>query len=311
MTYTDAVRNALADILRDDPRAVVVGEDVAHHGGMFRATQGLLDEFGPRRVWDTPISEAAFTGMALGAAMAGLRPVVELMFFDFSLVAMDQLFNQIAKTRYMSGGKVDVPLVVRTQGGGYKGAAAQHSQMLESLFLHTPGWKVVAPARPEDAHLLLKAAAKEQDPVLFVEHKQLYGVSGDAAEGVTQLGMARPVRSGDVTVLSWSYMTHLVGQVEEFIDHIDLVSLNPLDWDAIANSVRRTHRVLIVQEAVGRASFGAWLAAEIQARYFDELDAPVQLLAAKDVPLPFAKELEAAALPSTHSIQAAIQELRR
>lgn len=315
MGFTQAVNAALVQEMDRDPNVFVMGEDIGRFGGMFRATEGLLERYGPKRVIDTPISESGFLGMALGAALSGKRPVVELMFFDFSLVAADQILNQIAKTQYMSGG-ARVPMVIRTQGGGYKGAAAQHSQMLEALYLHVPGLKVVAPSSPEEAKGLLAGAIRDDNPVLFVEHKQLYGIQGDVVDGeiVEELGRARRVIEGDgVTVLSYSFTLTLAEQAIRSsgisADLIDLRTLNPLDWVTIENSVRKTHRVLIAHEGHARCGVGADLAAQIQERMFDELDAPIARVCAADVPVPFSKPLEDAALPSVAKISAALRNL--
>lgn len=316
LTFGQAVKAAIAEEMRRDERVVLIGEDVAHHGGMFQVTKGLIDEFGDKRVLDTPISESGFIGMALGAALTGLRPVVELMFFDFSLVAMDQLFNQLAKTTAMSGG-LPVPLVIRTQGGGYKGAAAQHSQMLEALFLHMPGLKVVAPSSPADAHGLLLSAMRDDNPVLFIEHKQLYAASGPVALGAEQpIGKAHVAREGsDVTIASYSYTLQQALQAAESLaadgvgaEVVDIRTLNPLDLDAVGASLRKTHHLVIAHEAHARCGFGADLAAQIQEKYFDELDAPVLRLCAADVPVPFAKNLEDAVLPSPDKIKARVLE---
>jgi pyruvate/2-oxoglutarate/acetoin dehydrogenase E1 component len=218
MSVVEATNAALRQELARDPRVFVYGEDVAHYGGMFRVTDGLLRDFGADRVIDTPISESGFLGMGLGAAMAGMRPVAELMFIDFSLVAMDQLLNNIAKTHYMSGGTVPVPLTIITQGGGYRGAAAQHSQMLEALLLHLPGLKVVLPSNAADAKGLLAAAIRDDNPVVFINHKQLFGVKGDVPDGehVVPLGQARTVREGtDVTLFTYSYLVGMGLQVAE------------------------------------------------------------------------------------------------
>jgi len=310
-TFVGAVNRALHEAMADDTRVFVMGEDVAHYGGMFRATEGLLARFGEQRVIDTPISESAFLGMALGAALSGKRPVAELMFFDFSLVAADPLLNQIAKTALMTGGKVVAPLVVRTQGGGYKGAAAQHSQMLEALFVHVPGLKVFAPSRPADAFHMLKEAILDPNPVLFVEHKQLYGTQGEVPAEAELPGRARTVRQGSaLTVVSYSYAANLCEEACQGldVDLIDLRYLNPLDFETVAESVRRTHRALIVHEAHGRCGIGADLAYRIQEACFDDLDAPVRVHAAADHPIPFAKSLEFATLPTVDSIRSAMLE---
>lgn len=304
--------------MRRDKKVVLLGEDVAHHGGMFQVTKGLLDEFGENRVIDTPISESGFLGMALGMALTGLKPVVELMFVDFSLVAMDQLLNQIAKTTFMSGG-LPLPMTIRTQGGGYKGAAAQHSQMLEALFLHVPGLKVVAPSSPADALALLAGAIRDPNPVVFIEHKQLYSIEGELPDGdsAEPLGQARVVRPGiDCTVASYSYT--LVQTLEAAatlasdgieVEVVDLRSLNPLDLDTVAESVAKTHRLVVAHEAHARCGVGADLAAQIQERCFDELDAPIQRVTAMDVPVPFAKSLEDAVLPSPAKIADKVRSL--
>lgn len=312
MTFTQAVNAGIRQEMSRDEKVILFGEDVAHYGGMFRVTEGLLETFGPKRVLDTPISEAGFIGMGLGAAMSGLRPIVELMFIDFSLVAADQIINQVAKTRYMSGSAAHAPMVIRTQGGGYKGAAAQHSQMLEALYLHIPGLKVVLPSTPADAKGLLAAAVRDEDPVLFIEHKQLYTIKGEVPEGehFVPLGTARLIVPGkDLTILSYSYSAVLCEQAIDPLlaigvnaEIIDLRSLNPLDWDAIAESVRKTNRVLIVHEGHQRCGVGADLAAQIQDRLFDDLDAPIGRVCGLDVPVPFAVELESAVLPSVERI---------
>lgn len=317
-TYSQAVKAAIAQEMKRDPRVVMFGEDIAHHGGMFQVTKGLLEEFGPKRMIDTPISESGFLGMGIGAALTGLRPIIDLMFFDFSLVAMDQLLNQIAKTTYMSGG-LPLPLVIRTQGGGYKGAAAQHSQMLEALFAHIPGIKVVTAATPADAKGLLAAAIRDDNPVLFIEHKQLYGTEGPVPQGevVEPLGKARVMKEGsDCTIFSYSYTalqcleaaTNLEAKGIK-AEMVDLRTLNPLDWDTISASVRKTHRVLIAHESHARCGIGADLAAQIQEKLFDELDAPILRVCGADVPIPLPKPLEDVVLPTVPKIEKAILEL--
>lgn len=319
MTFPQAVNDALRQALANDPSVFIMGEDIAHHGGMFLCTGGLLEEFGDKRVIDTPISESGFMGIALGAALSGKRPIVELMFFDFSLVAADQILNQIAKTRYMSGGTVHAPMVIRTQGGGYKGAAAQHSQMLEALYVHIPGLRVVAPSGPASAKGLLTAAVENDDPVLFVEHKQLYGVHEDVPTGryVLPLDKASVVKEGkDLTIISYSFTLTLALEAAEQLaaegisaEVIDLCSLNPVDWSAIEASVSKTHRVLVAQEAHLRCGVAADLAYQIQDRLFDELDAPAAAIGAANVPVPFAKELEEACLPTSAGIAAKARAL--
>jgi pyruvate dehydrogenase E1 component beta subunit len=319
MTYSDAVKDAIRMELRRDPDVVMFGEDIAHHGGMMQVTKGLLDEFGDKRMIDTPISESGFMGMGIGAALRGLRPVVDLMFFDFALVAMDQIQNQLAKTIYMSGGKVKVPLTIRTQGGGWKGAAAQHSQMLEALFVHVPGLKVVTSSTPADAKGLLQASIQDDSPVLFIEHKQLYGVKGEVPEGdhIVPLGKADVKREGsDVTIFSYSYCVHLALEAAEKLadqgvsaEVVDLRTLNPLDFDTVAASVSKTHRAMVVHDSYARCGIGADLAAQIQEKLFDELDAPILRVTGGDVSVPFAGELENALLPNVERIVATANEL--
>lgn len=318
MPYSQAVKAAIAQEMKRDPRVVMFGEDIAHHGGMFQVTKGLLEEFGPKRMIDTPISESGFLGMGIGAALTGLRPIIDLMFFDFSLVAMDQILNQIAKTTYMSGG-LPLPLVIRTQGGGYKGAAAQHSQMLEALFVHVPGLKVVTASTPADAKGLLAAAIRDDNPVLFIEHKQLYGTDGPVPQGETvePLGKAKLMREGDsITIFSYSYTALQCLEAAANLEAkgfraevVDLRTLNPLDWETIAASVRKTHRVLIAHESHARCGIGADLAAQIQEKLFDELDAPILRVCGADAPIPLPKSLEDVVLPTVAKIENAAMEL--
>lgn len=320
MTFSAAVKSAISQEMKRDERVVLFGEDVAHHGGMFQVTKGLLDEFGPKRVFDTPISEAGFLGMGLGAALTGFRPVIELMFFDFSLVAMDQIFNQIAKTTYMSGG-LKLPLTIRTQGGGYKGAAAQHSQMLEALFVHMPGIKVVTASSPADAKGLLAAAIRDDNPVLFIEHKQLYPTEGlvPTGECLASLSRAKVLREGkDLTICSYSWTAQQSLEAAEQLakegieaEVIDLRTLNPLDFESVSKSLQKTHRLMIAHEGHLRCGIGADLAAQLQEHCFDELDAPILRVGASDVPIPFAKHLEDIVLPSASKIAAKARELMR
>lgn len=316
MTFVQAINSGLRQEFDRDENVFIMGEDIAHFGGMFRVTEGLMDTYGEKRVIDTPISESGFIGMALGAALAGKRPVAELMFIDFSLVALDQVHNQIAKTHYMSGGRVKVPLTMITQGGGYKGAAAQHSQMLEALFLQVPGIKVVCPSNPADAKGLIAAAIRDDNPVLFIEHKQLLMVKGEVPEGehIVPLGKANVIQEGsDISIFTYSYTVTLVEQALKdsgiSADVIDLRTLNPLDWDTIATSVKKTHRALIVHESHMRCGVGVDLAAQIQEKLFDELDAPVTVCAAADTPIPFAKSLEDVVLPTPERILASIKKV--
>jgi pyruvate dehydrogenase E1 component beta subunit len=317
-TFIEIVRRALDEELARDPAVHLLGEDVAA-GGAFGVTKGLAQKYGAQRVRNTPISEAAITGMATGAALCGLRPVLEIMFIDFATLSMDCLVNQSAKYRYMSGGQLSVPMVVRTQAGAAGGAAAQHSQSLEAWFTHVPGLVVVAPSSPVEAYGLLKSAVRLGDPVLFVEHKRLYALKealpGDAV--LPQIGKARLARAGnDVTVIAYSAMVrNALEAADELagsgisVEVIDLRTLAPLDMATIAASVSKTHRVVIAHEAVQSGGLGAEIAARIGSELFDELDAPVTRVGCPFSPIPFAPELERALLPGTPQIVRAVRDL--
>jgi len=303
--------------MRRDPRVILLGEDIGHHGGVYTVTRGLLEEFGEDRVRDTPISEAGFLGAAVGLAQCGFRPIVELMFVDFAFVAADMLFNQIPKLRYMSGNRTSVPLIGRTQQGSTGGKGPQHSQCLEAFFCHTPGWRVAVPATPADAKGLLLQAAQEPDPVVFLEHKALYFTKGEVPDGgyTIPFGQARVVRSGDrVTLLAYSRTVSLAmdaaDQVAEdgiSVELIDLRTLNPLDLKTVLASVAKTGRVVIAHEAVRTGGFGAELTALIAEQAFYDLDAPIRRVTGLDVPLPYSRPLENAVLPSAATIAAALR----
>jgi len=317
MSVREALRLALREELARDERVFVLGEEVGLFEGSYRVTAGLLDEFGAARVRDTPISEEGFVGAAIGAAMAGARPVVEIMTVNFSLLALDQIVNNAAKIRYMFGGEAGCPLVIRTPGGGGSQLTAQHSQSFDAWFAHVPGLKVLAPATPADAKGLLKAAIRDDDPVLFLESFPLYNQKGevDADEDeVTPIGRARVAsEGGDLTIVAHSFAVVRALRVAESLQEehdvsaevIDLRSLRPLDMDTVADSVRKTNRALCVEE--GWATYGvtAELAARIGCACFDHLDAPVERVGASEVPLPYAKNLEQAALPGDAKITAA------
>jgi pyruvate dehydrogenase E1 component beta subunit len=317
-TFIEILRRALDEELAHDPAVHLLGEDVAA-GGAFGVTRGLAEKHGSTRVRNTPISEAAITGLATGAALCGLKPVLEIMFIDFATLSMDCLVNQTAKYRYMSGGQLAVPLVVRTQAGAAGGAAAQHSQSLEAWFVHVPGLIVVAPSTPVEAYGLLKSAIRLGEPVLFVEHKRLYTMKEELAEGglLPAIGKARIARPGsDVTIIAYSAMVQtaleaaLALEVEEIsAEVIDLRTLLPLDLTLIAASVTKTHRVLVAQEAVLNGGFGAEIAARIGSELFDELDAPVLRVGCAFSPIPFAPELERALLPASADIVRAARKL--
>ncbi len=321
MTYAQALNRALVEEMERDERVVVLGEDIATHGGVFAVTRGLVDRFSERRVRDTPISEQAIVGAALGAALTGMRPVAELQYLDFATVAMDQIVQQVAKIRYMTAGQVKVPLVIRSQGGGGKGNAAQHSQSLEAWFVHVPGLYVVQPSTPADARGLLVTAIREDNPVMFLEHKLLYGTRGPVPVAPTAipLGVADVKRPGsDVTVVATSRMVLFsLEAAEELakegidVEVIDPRSLVPLDMDTIVASVKRTGRALVVHEAVRRGGVGAEIAAGITERAFDYLDVPVGRIGALACPIPYARNLEDAVLPQVADIVSAVRELVR
>jgi pyruvate dehydrogenase E1 component beta subunit len=307
-TYVEAIRGALARAMRADPSVFVLGEDVAE-GGPFTATKGLAEEFGRARVRNTPISEAAITGVAIGAAQAGLRPVLEIMYIDFLTLALDQLVNAAAKAHLMSGGQLTVPLVLRTQGGAGYRSAAQHSQSLEAWLTHVPGVKVAMPATATDAAGLLASAIADPNPVVIVENKTLYFRREELREEDVPLGRARIVRRGRaVTIVATSRMVHeALAAAEGGIDAeiIDPRTLVPLDLDTILESVARTNRLVIAHEAVTHGGWGAELAAQVQEHAFDDLDAPVVRVGAPFSPVPFSPPLEDAYLPGAEEIAAA------
>lgn len=312
ITYAEALNEALREEMKRDEDVIVLGEDIGSYGGVFKVTKGLLDEYGPERIIDTPISEAGFTGAGVGAAMTGLKPVVEIMWVDFTFVAMDQILNQAAKMSYMSGGQTSVPLVIRTQGGGGRGNAAQHSQCLEAIFAQVPGIKVVVPSTPYDAKGLLKQSIREGCPVMFLENKMLYNVKGNVPEEeyVIPLGVADIKRSGsDVTIVTLSRMVQFSLDAAELLakegisaEVIDLRTIVPLDLETVKQSVAKTNRLVIVQEASRSYSWGAELAARIQEEAFDDLDSPVLRVAAEDVPIPYNLKLEKETLPQIDDI---------
>jgi pyruvate/2-oxoglutarate/acetoin dehydrogenase E1 component len=316
-TYIKAITETLAAAMRADERVFVIGEDVAE-GGPYTATAGLAEEFGAGRVIDTPISEAAITGVAIGAAQSGMRPVLEIMFVDFITLALDQLVNAAAKAHFMSGGQLSVPLVVRTQGGAGHRGAAQHSQSLESWLAHVPGLKVVMPSRAVDAAGLLAAAIADPNPVVFVESKTLYFRKEMVPESPQPVAIGEAVtlrEGGDVTIVALSRLVHdALGAAdrlaaEDGIDAevIDPRTLVPLDLDSIVRSVRRTGRLVVVHEAVEQGGFGAEIAAQVQRAAFDFLDAPVERVGAPFAPVPFSAPLEDAYLPGADEIVAAVR----
>ena len=316
MKYMAAVALALRDSMAADPSVIVMGEDIGAPGGSFKATRGLQEQFGAQRVLDTPISEASIVSAAVGAALSGLRPVVEIMFMDFVTLAMDALVNQAAKARFMFGGQCSVPMVLRTPHGGGLSAGPQHSQCLEAWLAHVPGLKVVCAATPGDAYGLLRAAIADPDPVIFIEHKGLYGSKGLVdASARDEIGKARIVRPGrDVTLVTYGATLHtslaaaqtLAGEGVE-VEVIDLRSLQPWDKPAVLASLARTHRAVVVHEAVQAFGVGAEIVATIADEGFDELDAPVLRVGSPFMPVPFAKSLEQGYNISTEAIMAAVR----
>lgn len=317
--YREAISEALREEMARDENVFVLGEDVGQFGGVFQSTAKLWETFGPSRVMDTPISEQAIVGAALGAALAGLRPVAEIMFVDFTGLAMDQIANQCAKFHFMTGGQAVVPVVIKTQGGVGIGDAAQHSQSLEAWHTHVPGLKVVMPSTPYDAKGLLKASIREDNPVVFIEHKLLYQTEGPVPdeEYTIPLGKADIKREGrDVTIVTWSKMVldclEASARLEkESIDAevVDLRTLAPLDLETIVRSVEKTGKVVIVHEACKTGGFGAEIAAQIVENAFDYLDAPIKRVAALDTPIPYAAPLYRAVIPDPEKIVRGVKEL--
>ena len=320
ITYLEAIREALRQEMTLDDKVFILGEDVGAFGGCFGVTAGLLEEFGEDRVRDTPISESAIMGAALGAALMGLRPVPELMFVDFTPVCMDYLTNQAPKVRYMCGGQVKkLPLVVRTTCGGWIRAAGQHSQSLEGWFTQVPGLKVVMPGTPYDAKGLLTAALRDNNPILFIEHKVLYGMEGDVPEQeyVVPLGKADIKKEGsDITLITYSFMLQkTLAAAEELAaaginaEVVDLRTLSPLDHDTLAASVQKTHKAVVVQEAYESAGVASLVIKSLMESSFDYLDAPIKTVAAPDTVIPFSPPLEDAMLPDEAKIVAAAKEI--
>src|SRR6266702_2062059 len=319
MFYSEALGAALRLEMQRDERVIVIGEDIAEHGGAFQVTAGLLDKFGPTRIRQTPISELGIVGAAVGAALTGLRPVVELMYVDFSGLAMDQLVNQAAQNRFMFGGQARVPMVMRTQGGSGRGNAAQHSKSLEAWFAHVAGLKVVMPSTPADAKGLLTSSIRDDDPVMFLEHKLLYRTKGQVPTGehLVPLGTADVKRAGtQLTIVTWSRGVLFSLEAAEQLaagdidaEVIDLRSLVPLDRDTVLASVRKTHRLLVVHEAIKRGGFGGEIAAIVAEEAFDDLDAPPRRLAGLQTPIPYAQHLEKTVVPQVEDIVRVAREL--
>jgi pyruvate dehydrogenase E1 component beta subunit len=320
MTYRDAINLALKEEMRRDPSVVIFGEDVALYEGAFKVTRGLLSEFGEDRVRDCPISENTIIGVAVGAAMGGLRPVAELMTVNFALLAMDQIVNHMAKVRYMFGGQTVVPMVIRMPGGGGSQLGAQHSQSLESYFMHCPGMRIAYPATPADAKGLLKSAIRDNNPVVFLEHELLYNSRGEVPEDpefLVPFGEAAVLREGDaVTLVGYGRMAILCLQAAGALEKegvscevIDLRTLNPLDTESIVASVQKTGRAVVVEECWQTAGLGGDLASRIYERCFDRLLALVKRVSGLDVPMPYSRKIEKLCIPQTEGIIQAVRDL--
>ena len=317
MTYREAVRDAMSEAMRRDEDVFVMGEDIAEMGGSMGVTQGMLDEFGPERVRNTPISEMAIVGAGIGAAVAGMRPIVEIMYQDFMTLAMEQLVQQAAKHRYMSGGQIKVPLTLRTQGGAGWSPGAQHAQQLEAWFVHVPGIKVVFAATPADARGLLWSSIYDDNPVVFFEHRTLYNLKGEVPDEIDgiELGKAKVHREGeDVTVVATGRLVHEALKAAEeaesdgiSVEVVDPRTLLPLDEEAIVGSVRKTTRCVVAHEAVVRMGFGAEIAAVVQHGAFDYLDAPIERVGARFTPVPFAPVMEQYVIPQAEDVLEAVK----
>ncbi|CCN33662.1 Pyruvate dehydrogenase E1 component subunit beta [Vibrio nigripulchritudo SO65] len=316
MMYREALREALDEEMARNSDVFIIGEGIAERGGSYKVTEGLLAKYGERRVRDTPISEASMIGVGVGAAISGARPIVEILYVDFAMLGMDQIVNQAAKFRLMTGGSGNVPFVLRTQGGAGGGVAAQHSQSLEALFYHIPGLRVVMPSTPRDAKGLLKHALRQPNPVMFIEHKHLYMTKGDVPEEEYEIefGQADVKREGtDVTLVAWSNMIPRSLEVAKdmakegiSVEVIDPRTLVPLDENTIIESVKKTNRVVIVQEAVRRGGVASDICSIIQDKVFYYLDAPIEIVAGLNTPIPFNLELEKASIPQKEQIREGI-----
>jgi len=320
MSYRDALRLAIAEELERDENVFVMGEDIGRYEGTFKVTQGLLPKYGERRVVDTPIVEPGFTGIAIGAAMVGLRPIVEMMTMSFSILALDQIINHAAKIHYMTGGQASVPMVVRGPGGAAKQLSAQHSHSMEGWYAHCPGLKVVAPATVEDVYGMMKTAVRDDNPVIFTENPGLYTIKGtipDDKSFTVPFGKAQILNEGkDVSLIAYSRMSQVCLSVAEKLDAegisaevVDVRSLLPLDMETIAASVRKTHRAVVVYEDWRSGSFGAEIASRISEECFDDLDAPVLRVGGLNVPMPYARVLELECIPDEEDVLAAVRRL--
>ena len=320
MTMRDALNDALREELARDKNVFLMGEEVAEYQGAYKVTRGLLEEFGPKRIIDSPITELGFAGLGVGAAMVGLRPIIEFMTFNFSILATDQIINSAAKMLYMSGGQFKIPIVFRGPGGSAYQVSSQHSQAIESWFAYFPGLKVVMPSTPADAKGLLKSSIRDDDPVIFIEQERMYGMKGEVPEEedfTIPLGVADVKREGtDVTIIARSLMVPTALKAAEDLEKdgvsceiIDPRTIRPLDINTIIESVKKTNRVVIAEESHAFCGVGAEISAEIHERAFDYLDAPVKRVSGADVPMPYAKNLERLAIPDVEQIVAAVREV--
>lgn len=319
ISYREALNQAMREEMQRDPRVFLIGEEVGYYQGAFKVSKGFIEEFGTERVLDTPITEAGFTGLAIGAAMAGLRPIVELMTFNFGILALDQIVNNAAKIRYMSGGQLSAPMVIRGPGSAAHQLAAQHSQSLEAWFCHVPGLKVIAPATPHDAKGLLKSAVRDGNPVIFIEAQLLYGTKGEVPddEYLLPIGKAAVTRTGsDVTIVAYSKMALLALEAAEALSKeginaevIDLRTLKPLDTDTLLISVKKTGRVVIVEEGWKFCGLGAQIAETIYSKGFDLLDGPITRVAGEEVPMPYTRPLEDLAIPDLARVISAVKQI--
>jgi pyruvate dehydrogenase E1 component beta subunit len=320
MSYRDAVRQSIIDEMERDDDVFMMGEDIGRYKGTFRVTEGLYEKFGQRRIVDTPITECGFTGIAIGAAMTGLRPIVEMMTMSFSILALDQIINHAAKMYYMTNGQISVPLVVRGPSGAANQLSAQHSHSMEGWYAHAPGLKVVAPSTPDCARGMLKTAVRDNNPVIFVENPGLYALKGevsDSTDYVIPFGKARIAKEGkDLTLVAYSRMVHVCLKAAELLaergidaEVVDVRSLLPLDTDTIFASVRKTHRAVVVYEDWKSGSFGAEIHARISEECFDDLDAPVGRVGGLNVPMPYSRVLELECIPNEKNVLSAVEKL--
>ncbi|HMY19676.1 MAG TPA: pyruvate dehydrogenase complex E1 component subunit beta [Polyangium sp.] len=320
MRYREALRAAMTEEMERDERVYLVGEEVGQYQGAYKVTEGMLDRFGPKRVIDSPITESGFTGLSIGAAMVGLRPIVEYMTWNFSAVAFDQILNNAAKIRQMSGGQFNIPIVFRAPNGSARQVGSQHSHAMEHFYTHIPGLKVLAPAFPADAKGLLKTAIRDDDPVLFMESETLYNVKGDVPDDpeiLVPMGKANVVREGkDATIISYSRITHVAldaaAQLEKEginVEVLDLRSLRPLDEEALVRTISKTHRAVVAYEGWAYGGVGTEVVDRIQRLAFDELDAPILRVTFRDVPMPYNAKLEQYVIPQADRIVAAVKEV--